>query len=225
MSTPPSPVPRPGFSGLLLRKIAGRNPLRLLFIIFFHQGEEKGKPASSARKSKGGQHHGQSPPLSFAAAFLVLWRHSWGLCSRLEPAIPPCRGHGWTSDPLLAAAAGLPGADHSRAPLRHAPFHSVLSQRAPAPLRPAACSRTCSPSPGTVCLHLLPATPAQVGSSAGSSAPVSGPSRPRLYPALRSGEVAAAPSTEESRQKTGAGRRGRRCLRACVWCVSVCACV
>ena len=32
----PSPVPRPGFSGLLLRNTAGRNSLRLLFIIFLH---------------------------------------------------------------------------------------------------------------------------------------------------------------------------------------------
>lgn len=146
----PSPDPCPAFSGLVLRNTAGRNPLRLLYIIFLHRGEEKSKPGSSSGKSKGIKDHGQSPSRAFCCQ---------GLCSQLEPAVPPGWGHGWTGSPILAAAAGLPGADHSRAPLRHAPSHSVLSQRAPAPLRPAACSRTCSLSPGTVRLHLLPAAP------------------------------------------------------------------
>lgn len=53
----PSPVSSPGFSGLLLRNTAGRNSLRLLFIIFLHIGEEEGKP----RGCKGVKHHGQSP--------------------------------------------------------------------------------------------------------------------------------------------------------------------
>lgn len=168
----------PAFPGLHLGNTASRNSLRLLFILSLHIREEEGKP----RSCKGVKHHGQSPPRAVCFSF-PSFGDSRGLSSRLEPGILPRRGHGWTRDPLLATATGLPGANRSRAPLRHSPCHSVLSQRAPEPLRPTACSRTCSPSPGTACLHLLPATPVRFRPPAGSSVWVSGSSHPRRYPA------------------------------------------
>lgn len=204
-----SAVPCPAFPGLLLGNTASRNSLRLLFILFLHVREEEGKPQSC----KGVKHHGQSPSRAVCFSF-PSFGDSRGLRSRLEPAILPRRGHGWTRDPLLATAAGLPGANHSRAPLRHAPCHSVLSQRAPEPLRPTACSRTCSPSPGTVCLHLLPVTPVRFGPPAGSSVRVSGSSHPRRYPApsalCRGCVWQQSPTPREVERRWGV------CARACV---------
>lgn len=57
----PSPVSCPGFSGSCSGHTAGRNPLRLLFIMFLHIEMEKGKPGRSAGKRKGVKDHGQSP--------------------------------------------------------------------------------------------------------------------------------------------------------------------
>lgn len=178
----PCPVSCLDFSGLMLGSSAGRNLLLLLFI-FLHIEEGKGKYGDSAGKRRGVKDRGQS---SLCAVYRRLPSVLWRLPSTVLPTWTShaSRLRSWVNrGPLLSATSGLPGPDHSRAPLRHAPFHSVLSQRAPAPLRPAACSRTCSLSPGTVCVHLLPVTPVWVRPPADSSVWVSGPSHPRLYSA------------------------------------------
>lgn len=86
----PCPISCLDFSSLMLGNSAGRNPLQLLFIIFLHAGEEKGKSGDSAGKRKGVKHRGQSSSRAVCRRLptTLLFGDSLGLCSQLEPAIP-----------------------------------------------------------------------------------------------------------------------------------------
>lgn len=139
----PSPAPVSRLLLLLLGNIDGRNPLRLQFVLFLHMGEEKRKPRSSAGKRKGFKDHGQSPSRAVCCSLPTALATCEDYAPNLNLPSSPAEVRDERAAPYSLQPRGFRALTIRRLPLRHAPSHSVLSRRAPAPLRPAACSRTC----------------------------------------------------------------------------------
>lgn len=177
----PSAARCPGFSGSCSGTLLVGIPFGYYLLCFSTWGGERQtreQRRQSARRLRT-MDRACRPP--FAAAFSRLGRLG-KTAPNLNLSARPAEVRGEPAAPYSLPPRGFRALTTRGLPLRHAPSRSVLSRRAPAPLRPAACSRTCQPSPGSVCLHLLPATPVRVGPPAGSSVRVSGPSHPLLHP-------------------------------------------